>query len=76
MVNYKANKVKKAIEIFDYIHSVDSQKLADVLSKHQSDIKKSIKYFIQVNIGNEQQKSGIPFNEIDPFIIIVPEKRI
>jgi len=63
----QTNKVKKAIEIFDYIHSVDSQKLADVLSKHQSDIKKSIKYFIQVNIGNEQQKTGIPFNEIDSF---------
>ncbi len=63
----QSNKAKKAVEIFDYIHSVDSQKLADVLSKSQNDINKSIKYFIQVNIGNEQQKAGIPYNEVDSF---------
>ena len=63
----QSNKAKKAVEIFDYIHSVDSQKLADVLSKSQDSIKKSINYFIQVNIGNEQQKSGIPYNEVDQF---------
>ena len=63
----QSNKVKKAVEIFDYIHSVDSQKLADVLSKCQNAINKSINYFIQVNIGNEQQKSGIPYNEVDGF---------
>ena len=56
----QSNKAKKAVEIFDYIHSLDSQKLADVLSKCQNTINKSINYFIQVNIGNEQQKSGIP----------------
>jgi len=63
----QSNKAKKAVEIFDYIHSVDSQKLADVLSKSQSQINKSINYFIQVNIGNEKQKSGIPYNEVDAF---------
>ena len=63
----QSNKAKKAVEIFDYIHSVDSQKLADVLSKSQESLKKSINYFIQVNIGNEQQKSGIPYNEVDQF---------
>ena len=63
----QSNKAKKAVEIFDYIHSLDNQKLADVLSKSQNAIKKSINYFIQVNIGNEQQKSGIPYNEVDGF---------
>ena len=63
----QSNKAKKAAEIFDYIHSLDSQKLADTLSKTQNEINKSIKYFIQVNIGNETQKSGIPYNEVDAF---------
>tara|TARA_Y100001970_G_scaffold52311_1_gene66087 strand:- start:2332 stop:2982 length:651 start_codon:yes stop_codon:yes gene_type:complete len=63
----QSNKAKKAVEIFDYIHSVDNQKLADVLSKSQKVINKSLNYFIQVNIGNEQQKSGIPYNEVDGF---------
>ena len=63
----QSNKAKRAVEIFDYIHSLDSQKLADVLSKSQNEINKSINYFIQVNIGNENQKSGIPYNEVDSF---------
>tara|TARA_Y100001970_G_C14114255_1_gene792647 strand:- start:686 stop:1336 length:651 start_codon:yes stop_codon:yes gene_type:complete len=63
----QSNKAIKAVELFDYIHSVDSQKLADVLSKSQNKINKSINYFIQVNIGNENQKSGIPYNEVDAF---------
>ena len=63
----QSNKAKKAVEIFDYIHSLDSQKLADVLSKCQNEINKSINYFIQVNIGNESQKAGIQYNEVDEF---------
>ena len=63
----QSNKAKKAVEIFDYIHSLESQKLADTLSKCQNDIKKSINYFIQVNIGNESQKAGIKYNEVDQF---------
>ena len=63
----QSNKAKKAVELFDYIHSVDSQKLADVLSSCQKKINKSINYFIQVNIGKEKQKSGIPYNEVDNF---------
>jgi len=63
----QSNKAKKAVEIFDYIHSLDSQKLADVLSKCAKEINKPIKYFIQVNIGNEAQKSGIQYNEVDDF---------
>ena len=63
----QSNKAKKAVEIFDYIHSLDSQKLADVLSRSQNEIKKSLNYFIQINIGNETQKSGIQANELEGF---------
>ena len=63
----QSNKAKKAVEIFDYIHSVDNQKLADLLSKSQNSINKSLNYFIQVNIGNEEQKSGIPYSEVEAF---------
>ena len=63
----QTNKARDAIRLFDYIHSVDSQKLADILSKHQTNLDKRLKYFIQVNIGNEIQKSGIPVSELDSF---------
>ena len=63
----QTNKVKNAIEIFDYIHSLDNQKLADVLSKNENNQNKKLKYFIQVNIGNETQKSGIPVSDLDAF---------
>jgi len=63
----QSNKAKDAVSLFDYIHSVDNQKLADALYKHQANLNKKLKYFIQVNIGNEIQKSGIPVNELDAF---------
>ena len=63
----QTNKDRDAIRLFDYIHSVDSQKLADILSKHQTNLDKRLKYFIQVNIGNEIQKSGIHVNEVESF---------
>ena len=63
----QSNKAKDAVKLFDYIHSLDNQKLADALSKHQMSLKKNLNYFIQVNIGNEIQKSGIPIGELDPF---------
>ena len=63
----QSNKAKSAVEIFDYIHSLDSQKLADNLAKFQSKLKKNLKYFIQVNIGNELQKSGISVSELESF---------
>ena len=63
----QSNKAKEAVKLFDYIHSLDSQKLADKLSKHQVSLKKNLKYFIQVNVGNEIQKSGIPVGELDLF---------
>ena len=60
----QTNKVKFAVQIFDYIHSVDSEKLAKKISDEQSKIEKKIKIFLQVNIGNEDQKSGINKNEV------------
>ena len=55
----QSNKAKKALDIFDYIHSLDNEKLADILSKEENLTGKKIKYFIQVNVGMESQKSGI-----------------
>ena len=63
----QTNKAKDAVKIFNYIHSLDNQKLADILAKTQSNENKNLNYFIQVNIGNENQKSGIPINELDAF---------
>ena len=63
----QSNKAKNAVDIFDYIHSLDNQKLADILSKSQINKNKTLKYFIQVNIANEIQKSGIPVTELDAF---------
>ena len=55
----QTNKVKFALKIFDYIHSLDNEKLAQKISKFQSENSFNVKIFIQVNIGNEDQKSGI-----------------
>jgi len=63
----QSNKAKDAVKIFDYIHSLDNKKLADTLAKHQLNLNKKLNYFIQVNIANEIQKSGIPVGELDPF---------
>jgi len=59
----QTNKVKNAVKIFDYIHSVDSKKLAKKIVDEQSKINKKIKVFLQINIGAENQKSGINKNE-------------
>ena len=63
----QSNKAKDAVKLFDYIHSLDNQKLADTVAKYQGLLNKKLNYFIQVNIGNEIQKSGIPINELDGF---------
>ncbi len=55
----QTNKVKLAVRLFDFIHSVDSEKLAQKISNEQQKQKKELKLFIQVNIGDEQQKSGV-----------------
>ena len=63
----QSNKAKDAVKLFDYIHSLDNQKLADALGKHQKNLNKNLSYFIQVNIANEIQKAGIPVGELDAF---------
>ena len=60
----QTNKVKFAVQIFDYIHSVDSEKLAKKIADEQNKINKKIKIFLQVNIGDENQKSGINKNDV------------
>ena len=64
----QTNKVKFAVKFFDYIHSVDSEKLAKKIADEQSKIDKKIKIFIQVNIGNEGQKSGINKIELEDLV--------
>tara|TARA_B100001121_G_scaffold93814_1_gene83049 strand:+ start:302 stop:949 length:648 start_codon:yes stop_codon:yes gene_type:complete len=63
----QTNKVKNAVAIFDYIHSVDTFRLAKKISSEQNKINKRIKLFIQLNIDNEKQKSGILVNELEDF---------
>jgi pyridoxal phosphate enzyme (YggS family) len=64
----QSNKVKDAVKIFDYIHSLDSTKLAKKIADEQYKQNKIIKLFIQVNIGNEEQKSGVKVNQIDDLL--------
>ena len=64
----QTNKVKFAVKLFDYIHSVDNRKLAKKIADEQVKINKKIKVFLQVNIGSEDQKSGINKNEINQLI--------
>ena len=64
----QSNKAKDAFKIFHYIHTLDNEKLAQIFSKLEGNLLKKIKYFIQVNIGNEPQKSGIPIEKVSPFI--------
>ena len=63
----QTNKVKHALKIFDYIHSLDSIKLAEKISYEQKKINKKPKLFIQINIGNESQKSGIAIEKLEKF---------
>ena len=63
----QTNKVKFVVPLFDYIHSLDNLKLAQKISSEQKKINKKLKIFIQVNIGNEDQKSGIHKNEVMSF---------
>ncbi len=63
----QTNKVKFAINLFDYIHSLDNFKLAKKISDEQRKNNKKPKIFIQINIGNESQKSGIDSNELNEF---------
>tara|TARA_B100001121_G_scaffold309537_1_gene336739 strand:- start:478 stop:1137 length:660 start_codon:yes stop_codon:yes gene_type:complete len=63
----QSNKVKIAVKLFDYIHSLDSEKLANKIAKQEIELKRKVKLFIQVNIGNEIQKSGISEKDLVDF---------
>ena len=64
----QTNKVKFAVKLFDFIHSVDSAKLAKKIASEQIKINKKVKIFVQVNIGDENQKSGINKNELNDLV--------
>jgi len=63
----QTNKAKKAVKLFDYIHSLDDDRLALKLSHHEKELNKKVKLFIQVNLAEEPQKSGIMFNDLNNF---------
>tara|TARA_B100001250_G_C19738308_1_gene761864 strand:- start:672 stop:1340 length:669 start_codon:yes stop_codon:yes gene_type:complete len=63
----QSNKAKKAVQIFDYIHSLDNEKLAIKINQSEKELDKKIKLFIQINLGEENQKSGISLNNIESF---------
>lgn len=64
----QSNKAKDAFKIFNYIHSLDSEKLARIFSDLEKNDSKKIKYFVQVNIGNETQKNGINVSLVSDFV--------
>ena len=64
----QSNKVKLAVKLFDYIHSVDSEKLAKKILEEQNKINRKIKIFLQVNIGNESQKSGVNKSDVPQLV--------
>jgi len=63
----QTNKAKKAVSLFDYIHSLDNEKLASKLNQYENELNKKCKFFIQVNLAKEQQKSGIMLNNLNEF---------
>ena len=64
----QTNKAREAFKIFNYIHTLDNEKLANSLAKIESSCEKKVKYFVQVNIGNELQKSGIEISKTNDFV--------
>jgi len=63
----QSNKAKKAVDLFDYIHSLDNEKLALKISQYQKEINKDVKLFIQLNVAEEKQKSGITMSNLKNF---------
>ena len=64
----QTNKAKDVVRLFDYVHSLENIKQAEVLSKHENELKKKLKYFVQINVGNETQKSGIASRDAKNFL--------
>ena len=69
----QTNKVKFAVQLFDFIHSVDNEKLARKIAVEETKINKKVKIFLQVNIGNENQKSGINKSEVEQLVSVCKE---
>ena len=65
--NLQSNKAKKAVKLFDFIHSLDSEKLALKISQYEKELNKKVKIFIQVNVADEIQKSGISIKNLNNF---------
>ena len=72
----QTNKVKFAIKIFDYIHSVDNKKLAKKIADEQVKLNKKVKIFIQVNLGEEEQKSGISKNNLKDLYLYCKDLKL
>ena len=72
----QTNKVKQAVTLFDYIHSVDNLKLAKKISEEQKKQNKRLKIFLQVNIGEENQKSGVNKNDLNKLVLYCKELRL
>ena len=73
----QSNKAKDAVKIFHYIHSLDSIKLAEELSKSEKKLNLQRKYFVQVNVGEEKQKSGITTKDVSSFVdFCINEKKL
>ena len=70
----QSNKAKKAVKLFDYIHSLDNAKLATKISKYERELDKKTKLFIQVNVAEEDQKSGISLNDLNHFYVFCNKK--
>ena len=63
----QTNKAKKAVNLFDYIHSLDNEKLASKISEYENELNKKTKLFIQVNVADEEQKSGVGLDDLNSF---------
>lgn len=73
----QSNKAKDAVKIFHYIHSLDNTKLAEELSKYEKKLNLQRKYFVQVNVGEEKQKSGIITKDVSSFVdFCINEKKL
>ena len=66
--NLQSNKARDAVKIFDFIHSLSSEKLALTLQKEENLLNKKIKYFVQINLADEKNKNGISISQADNFI--------
>ena len=72
----QTNKVKFAVKLFDYIHSVDNEKMAKKIAEEQLKFDKKVKIFLQVNIGEESQKSGIKKNDLNKLVYYCNEIKL